>query len=185
MARFYVLLLLLAAPVAAVAQDLGRPVRSPILTVESDRLYSGSDFGRRVAREIEAEGAALAAENREIETELVEEEQMLSERRSEMSPEDFRALADAFDKKVVDIRRIQDAKARRLTQRSDGERVAFLQVARPVLEQLMRESAAAIILERSSVFLSADVTDITDLAIARINAAIGDGTAPIGAPDED
>ena len=33
------------------------------------------------------------------------------------------------------------------------------------------------ILERASVFLSANATDITDLAINRIDAAIGEGPA--------
>ncbi|MGD9866344.1 MAG: OmpH family outer membrane protein, partial [Pseudodonghicola sp.] len=50
-----------------------------------------------------------------------------------------------------------------------------LRAARPVLETLMRETGAGVILERNSVFLSANATDITDEAIARIDAAIGDG----------
>ena len=185
---FVLIVALLANSGVLSAQSPGRSinalVQSPILTVESDRLYSESKFGIRVSREIEEEGASLAAENRKIESELTTEEQELSERRAEMSPEAFRTLADAFDKKVVDIRRTQDSKGRRLTQRAEQERLSFLRSARPVLEQIMRESSAAIILERASVFLSADATDITDLAIRRIDATIGDGAAP-RAPESD
>ncbi|MDF1718469.1 MAG: OmpH family outer membrane protein [Antarcticimicrobium sp.] len=156
------------------AQQLGLP-QSAILTIETDRLFSQSAFGRRTANEIEADSAVLAAENRRIEAELMAEEQDLTTRRPEMEPEAFRTLADAFDEKVQSIRRTQESKTRALSQRADKARVEFLRAARPVLEALMREAGAGVILERSSVFLSANATDITDLAIMRIDAAIGDG----------
>lgn len=156
------------------AQQLGLP-NAAILTVEADRLFSDSAFGRRIAREIEAESAVLAAENRRIEAELSAEEKDLTARRPDMEPEAFRALADAFDQKVQSNRHTQDAKTRALNQRADSARVAFFHAARPVLETLMRESGAGVILERSNVFLSANAIDITDLAIARIDAAIGEG----------
>jgi len=173
--------LLSAAP--GQAQQLGLP-QTAILTVETDRLFADSAFGRRTANEIEAESAVLAAENRRKEAELTAEEKDLTERRSEMEPEAFRALADAFDEKVQTIRREQDAKARALNQKADKARTEFLRAARPVLEALMREAGAGVILERSSVFLSANATDITDLAIARIDAAIGDGGKGSGAPEQ-
>lgn len=164
-----------AAAIPGTAQQLGLP-ESPILTIESERLFAQSQFGQRITREIEAETAVLSAENRRIEAELTAEERDLTDRRADMAPEAFRTLADAFDAKVRDIRRTQDAKARDLTRRSEADRVAFLQVAAPVLQQLMRDAGASIILERSSVFLSADATDITDLAIGMIDDAIGDGS---------
>lgn len=165
----------LLAPIA-VAQQLGT-VQSPILTIEADRLFSGSQFGQRIAREREADTAVLSAENRRIEAELTDEERALTDRRAGMEPDAFRVLADAFDEKVQDIRRRQDAKARALTQTEERDRVAFLQAAAPVLEELMREAGAAVIIERGSVFLSLNATDITDLAIERIDAVIGDGAA--------
>lgn len=161
----------------APAQQLGL-VKSPILTIESDRLFAESDFGRRVARELETASGILATENRRIEAELTTEEQELTDRRPQMEPEAFRALADAFDEKVQQIRRTQDAKARKLNSQGESDRVTFLQGVRPVLESLMREAGAAVILERSSVFLSANATDVTDLAISRVNEVLGDGTRP-------
>lgn len=171
-------LLLAAAPTLS-AQQLGTPVvevpHSAILTLETDRLFAGSAFGKRVASEIEAESAVLSAENRKMEAELSAEEKQLTERRQTMEPVAFRALADAFDQKVQNIRRTQDAKARALSQKADKSRGSFLRAARPVLETLMVEAGASVILERSSVFLSANASDVTDEAIARIDAAIGDG----------
>ncbi|QBF31688.1 OmpH family outer membrane protein [Thalassococcus sp. S3] len=173
-AACFVLACLCAVPSAGQAQQLGT-IQSPILTVESERLFAESQFGQRVARQIEAESAVLAAENRRIESELTAEEKDLTERRPGMDAGAFRALADAFDEKVQTIRRTQDAKARVLSQRRDADRLEFLQAAAPVLEVLMREAGASVILERSSVFFSANASDITDEAIARIDQTIGDG----------
>jgi Skp family chaperone for outer membrane proteins len=178
----FVLVALMGVSVAP-AQQLGVP-DSLILTIESDRLFSDSEFGRRIAREVEAERAVLAAENRQIASELTAEERDLTDRRPTMEPLAFRTLADAFDKKVQQIRRERDSKARALAQRSDAGQAEFLNAARPILESLMRESGAGVILERSSVFLSANATDITDLAISRIDAAIGDGRAETTTPDQ-
>lgn len=172
--------LALAGPGAA--QQLG-VIQSPILTITSDRLFDDSAFGRRAEREIEEAGTALANENRRIEAELTAEERDLTERRPDMPPEEFRALADAFDDRVQAIRATQETKTRELNQKSEIERVAFFQAARPILVEIMRETGAAVILERSSVFLSANATDITDLAIDRIDAAIGDGTQASRIPD--
>ncbi|AVO39180.1 OmpH family outer membrane protein [Pukyongiella litopenaei] len=169
-----------AAPTAVPAQPLGMP-QVPILTIASERLFVDSAFGRRVAREIEADSALLAAENRQKEAELEAEEKDLTDRRASLEPDEFRKLADAFDAKVQEIRQTQDAKAVALAKRDDAARVEFFRAIRPVLVSLMRDSGASVVLERSSVFLSANATDITDLAISRIDAAIGDGTrAPSG-----
>lgn len=165
------------------AQQLGLP-QSSILTISAERLFSESAFGQRVGREIEASSAVLAAENRRIEAELTAEEKDLTQRRPTMEPDAFRALADAFDEKVQDIRRTQDAKAREIAKRRDAARVEFLQASRPVLEGLMREAGATVILERSSVFLSSNATDVTDLAIERIDAAIGEGGSAQGPAEQ-
>ncbi len=166
------------------AQQLGL-AQSPILTIESNRLFTESAFGRRVAREVEADSAVLSAENRRIEAELIEEERELTRRRPEMEADTFRVLADAFDVKVQSIRHDQDEKARALNQKQEASRVMFFNTARPILENLMREAGAAVILERSTVFLSANISDVTDLAIARIDGALGDGPETLpGAEDE-
>ncbi len=173
----------LAVPVSATAQQIGGvfdtgDVQSSILVVEFDRLFTQSAFGQRFTREAEAESANINAQNRAIEAELTEEERQLTEQRSQMEPAEFRALADAFDEKVQRLRDEQDAKARALGQRSDEERRRFLAIARPVIDRLMQESGATIVLDRRAVFLSADFIDITDQAIERIDRTIGDGAAP-------
>ena len=151
-------------------------VRSPILTIDSDRLYRDSAFGQRVLSDIEAQSAALADENRKIERQLEEEEAALTQQRAGMEADEVRALADAFDARVQAIRREREEKSRDVASQLETNRDRFLQVALPILQTIMRESGAAIVLEQRSVFISANAIDITDTAISRINSALGDGS---------
>lgn len=157
-------------------------VQSPVLVVELERLFSDSAFGKRVSAEIEAEGAAIAAENRRIEAELTAEEKEITEQRPTLGNEAFRKVADAFDEKVQTIRRQQDAKVRVFGQRGEEERRKFLVAAQPILQDLMREAGAAVMLDRRAVFLASQAVDVTDEAISRINNVLGDGATP---PDSD
>ena len=182
MCRWSTVLALITALVSAApvfAQQTGPGVRgsiiSPILTIDSERLFLESAFGKRVAAEIEAMGAELTAENRQIEADLEAEERELTEMRATMEPEVFRELADAFDAKVQQTRVAQSAKGRALNDLLDEEREVFLTAAAPVLEQLMRQSDAAVILERRSVFVSASAIEITDDAIALLDETLGSG----------
>ena len=165
-------LLIVAMPLGA--QQLGVP-QTDVLTISSERLFADSAFGQRVFREIEAESALLSDENERIVAELSTEERELTEKRAELSAEEFRPLAEAFDEKVQSHRDGQRAKLDALARRGEEARGQFFEMAQPVLIELLREFGAFVVIERSNVVLSSDVSDITDAAIARINAAIGDG----------
>jgi len=160
-------------------QNLGVP-SSLLLTIHSDRLFSESAYGKRVAREMEGRSAVLMAENRRIEAELRAEELDLAERRATTDPEAFRALAEAFDQKVQETRRTQEAKFLEITTAREEARREFRQTSIPILERIMTETGAAAILEQSTVLLSAEAIDVTDLAIARVDAILGEGTEPDG-----
>lgn len=168
------------SPVVAQVLDQGTVAlpRSVILTLESDRMFEESDYGIRIASEIEAEGIELAAENRKIEAELIAEESKLTELRATTDPAEFTKLAEAFDEKVQNLRQQQNAKARALGAKSEETRQTFLQAAQPILLQIMQQANAAIIIERRNTIISLDAVDITDVAVGRINETLGDGTEP-------
>jgi Skp family chaperone for outer membrane proteins len=156
---------------------------SPILVIDSERLFLSSDFGLRVVREIEARGNDLASENRQIEAELAAAEQELTNRRTSMTPEAFQPLADAFDTRVQETRQAQAAKSRALNAQLEREREAFLNAAGPVLQELMSAAGASVVLDRRTVFISTTDSDITAAAVARLNADLGQGTpTPPAAP---
>lgn len=165
------------------AQDLGVPAAGNVLVIDTNQLFAESAFGHRVKADIEARGRALAAENRRIEAELAAEEKALTEERPAMAPEAFRDKADAFDAKVKQTREEQEAKALELAEAGDAAQRRFLAVAQPVLETLMAERGAVVMLERRAVLLHAGAVDVTKAATRRIDAAIGDGSAILTPPE--
>jgi len=158
----------------AAAQD----VAAPLLTLDQDRFFLESDFGKAAIERERVAGAALEQENKRIEADLVAEEQALTEERKTLPAEEFTAKAEAFDQKVERIRAEQDAKSRQLTDARDKDRKAFLQAAVPVLGELLGQKKATAILDKNLVILSLSSVDVTDEAIAMVNSALTVAPAP-------
>ncbi|MBA3909232.1 MAG: outer membrane chaperone Skp [Rhodobacter sp.] len=190
--RFLVVAICLAGPALAQADattGAGTDATVPgpvILTLDQDRLFAESAFGKASLAREAAATRALEAENAEIEAELIAEEQDLTTRRQTLPSNEFAALAAAFDAKVEQIRDAQDAKARDLTRARDEDRKVFLRAVVPVLGELMSEKGAVAILDKSTVILSLTSIDLTSDAILRIDAVLSEGTtlpeAPQGTP---
>ncbi len=153
-----------------------QPPQAPaqVLLIDQDRLFSGSVFGQAVGGVIDRVGRDLSAQNREIEDVLTQEEQRLTGLRSSLSIEDFRLRAAEFDARVVEIRSEQDAKNRALGAYAEAARQRFLVIMGPILIDLMRRSGAEVLMDRRAVIFARDDIDITDEAIAAIDAALAD-----------
>ncbi|MDG3040144.1 OmpH family outer membrane protein [Roseicyclus marinus] len=162
-----------AAPLFA--QGEGGDPASAVLVLNQERLLSQSLYGQRIQREVEAAGAVLAAENRQIEAQLTEEELALTERRSLMTPEDFRPIAEEFDTRVNGIRAAQEAKGRALQQQAEAAQQAFFETVFPILVEILRNRGASVLMDNRALLLSADGIDITEEAIALIDARLGEG----------
>jgi len=161
-----------------------RVPRAPILTIDASRLLPETVVGQRLVRALEAEGAALERENRAIAQALRDEELALTEQRDSLEREEFLKLAEDFDARVQAARREQDAKQAALQARLDDQQQALMSEIRPILGQIMIEANAAMIMEIGTVMLSVRSIDITDIAIARINATLAEpDTDPSTDPD--
>lgn len=187
--RALILALMLAGGVpapGAQAQEADT-VQSEILVLDLERLFAGTKVGQRLTEQYQSERDALIASNRDLEAELRAEEQALTEARKTLTAEQFRAKADAFDEKVRSIRRENESKARDLERGRELAPLSLMRMAEPILVQVMRDTGGKIILDNRQVLLRADTIDITNLAIARVDAAIGDGSksAPKAAPQDD
>lgn len=159
-----------------------RVLTSPVLTLDQDALFAGSAFGKRVQQELERDRAALAQENRRIEAELVQEELALTEQRESTPADVFADFANAFDRKVQEVRETQDVKSIQLQQRLDRERQAFLGQAGRVIAELVRRRGGIVVIDRNVILLSFEGVDITEDAITAIDAAIGSGSSQKLAP---
>lgn len=167
-----------AAPVAA--QDATK--NSVVLTLDQDRFFTGSVFGKAAIQREQTEVDALAAENLKIEQALEAEEKDLTARRATLPAEEFAALATAFDTKVENIRAAQDAKSRDIGRKRDEDRQRFFQAAVPALGALLTELGAVAILDKGAIILSLSAIDVTDEAIARVDASLGNGSIPPASP---
>lgn len=165
---------LVGAGAPAAAQSLGTTPQ--ILTLDQDRLYTDSLFGKAMEARALAASRVLAAENRQIEADLAAEEADLTKKRATMPAASFQTLADAFDAKVEKLRADQAAKADALKAERDAGRKTFFQAAVPVLGDLMHDIGALAILNHDAVVLSFDSIDVTDRAIKALDEKLGDGS---------
>ncbi|MBI1172158.1 OmpH family outer membrane protein [bacterium] len=162
------------------AQAVANPPQ--IVTLDQDRLYLDSQYGKALEAQSLAANQALAAENRKIEADLAAEEADLTKKRPTMSAAAFQSLADAFDAKVEQRRREQAAKVDALKAQHDAGRKSFFQAVVPVLADLMRQMGAYAMLNRDAVVLSFDAIDVTDRAIKAVDDKVGDGSSLPGGP---
>lgn len=145
----------------------------PVASLNSDRLFSESLAGTAILNASREKSISLSEENRRIESELEQEEQDLTEKRKALPAAEFQVLADAFDAKVVNIRRTQNAKAAALSQELEAARREFSNRVRPILLQLMRERGIVFVLNEQAIALAVSSGDITDDALQRVDSEIG------------
>lgn len=162
----------LFAPPALTQPNLSAP-QSPVLVIETERLFVETDFGQASLRAIEDQARRLASESREIDAQLIQEESELTQARPSLTPEDFRARADAFDEKVLRLRRERDEASTQLGRAREEAETILRNAALPILAQIVLDRGAVVVLERRGVFIVDDAIDITDEAISRINAQLG------------
>ena len=168
--RAFFVWLILALPASA------QQTSPPVLIIDSERLFVETLYGQRLASELAERAAELQAENDRIVESLTLEERSLTIRRPDMDPAEFRAEAEAFDSKVQDVRRVRDAKNVDLQIATADARTQFEQRVQGIVANIMLERGAALVLEQRNVVLSVRAANITDDAIVRIDAELGDGT---------
>lgn len=169
---------ILAAAQSAVAQEpRSVPAVSRFLFLNQDRILTNSEAGKVLLAEEAAALDRLRAEAREIEQAFEAEERDLTEKRATMDPVEFRALADDFDTRVVQARRVQDERSASVASQFDQRRRQFYADVAPVLVALLERFEAVAIFDESSVLLADQTLNITDAVIAEIDGR-GLGAGP-------
>jgi len=167
--RWFAVWLMLALPAAA------QQAAPFALIIDSERLFFETQYGQRLSDDLAAMATDLQTENDQIVATLTEEERSLTVQRPTMSPEDFRAQAEAFDMKVQEVRRVRDAKNVELQVATAGARAEFEERIQSIVAGIMLERGATMIIEQRNVVLSVRAVNITEDAIARIDAELGNG----------
>lgn len=169
------ILLCLAAPPARAEQTASPPV--PVLTLDFERLFDNTLWGKRIVADMARDSAALNAENTRIADDLIAEEKSLTDRRSKLPPATFRTEADAFDERATGIRAAQKAKAQALTQSYEEARQAFLVASGPLIDEVLTRRHAVMVLDRRAIIRGLEAADITEELARLMDARLGSGPA--------
>lgn len=164
----------------SLGQSVERPVGADLVlrSVDEERLFRESQFGQRVQSDIDAASRALEEENARLLSELTAREEELTELRDSLPPDEFRAQADAFDQRAETIRQDQAQKLARFSQFEESERRQFFARSGVILQQVLEDEGAQILIAARAVIIGVPEMDITGAAIDAIDAEIGDGGAP-------
>jgi Skp family chaperone for outer membrane proteins len=166
-------LLFLSLPNTSLAQTF--PVfedNAAIGIVDQDALFTASIVGKTILSNFELAGKQLTAENFAIQEGLEEDERALTDARNTLDKEEFQKLATAFDKRVKRIRSEQATKERDLSLQLSRERAKFYETITPILLSFLEERGIGVLLNKDTVVLAIQGSDITQAAIQRINEVL-------------
>ena len=178
---------LLSAVLAFAAPVHGQEAAAPssVLTVDLEKIARESDYGQRVNGLYQAEILTLQSQAKQVEAELIAEEQDLVAQRDIVSPEEFKELSKAFDRKVVAIREDQNSKQSELQAKQREDQRNLLRLIAPILYEIVSARGASVLIDRRNIVLDLSSVDITDEAIAKMNETLGDGSTPTEAMQDD
>ena len=139
-----------------------------------EALFSKTEWGKNILKNVEDKVTELAAENRLIESELELEELNLTKVRKNTSKIEFDILALKFDGKVKKIRNEQSIKQRQINIYLNENKKLFFEKITPILLSYIDELGIEVILNKDTVALASLGSDITKSAINRINNKLKD-----------
>jgi len=147
---------------------------SAIAVLDQESLFSETEWGKNILKNIENKVTKLAAENRFIERELEGEELNLTKVRKITAKIEFDILAIEFDNKVKKIRYEQSLKQREINNYLNENRKLFFEKITPILLNYIDELGIEVLLNKDTVALASLGSDITQSAINRINEKLND-----------
>jgi len=168
--RIGAILSVLFAPMAN-GQDFPVFQAANILIVSQEDLFANSALGKDILQLEQNDRDILIEEGRRIGAAFVAEEQQLTALRDTLPVAEFQVLADAFDKKVVAARALQETSDANLIANIEARRRNFYGVITPILAQVMQRYNATVIIDRRSALLFDRNLDITREAIEFLDKA--------------
>ena len=153
-----------------------------ILMIDMRRVMALSKVGQDIQRQVEAfklqaakdlnsEGAALKGE----ETQLQQQAAILAPDVKARKIRDFQARATAFQRKIQQRGGLIQGGVMKAQQQIE-------QALGPVLQGIMKERGATILLDRSSILLAPNSIDVTQLVIQRLDMKLPAAKVELTAP---
>lgn len=154
-----------------------------ILVMNEQRILRESAVGIHIAGEIERIGGEIQAELEPLGAQIAQENEALTAETSALSEEAIRQRPDLItrlqtlqqDAQIFEVRRRQAAQELAATERAAMQPV--LAALQNVLQEIVEERGAVLLIDRANVVFAAETIDITPTAIARMNEVIA--TTPV------
>ncbi len=176
LARITALLFALFGPTMASAQQF--PVfqeQLPVASINRDKLFAESAYGRALRAKMAIRQKQLVAENDRLLADLEREERELTELRKQTTPIDFAPLAEAFDVKANRIRQQQNEKLLALNKQLETARFTFFRSTEIVIRKLMFERGIIYVLNEQAILMSTGEGNITGEVMKRLDALFDSG----------
>ena len=140
-----------------------------VIYVDSNALYTESKAGQAVASQIGALKKSMEDDLGKKAEKLQLEQKQLEGQQSMLSQEAWQAKVKDAQEKQMSLQREADDKQRQLQLAIQSARSKIWQAAGPVLDDLLREKQASIVLERMVVLRGTTDIDVTAMAVERLN----------------
>lgn len=144
---------------------------TPVLVVDLDRALRESAAAVAQRAQEAVERRALREKLDGMKRALEAEEAEMVVLRDTLPKEAFDKRVTDFDQRVRAARRVAQEEAAALQARIAAAQTALRQAAQPLMEALMRERGAVLVIDRNTALAVAPEFDATDALIARLDAA--------------
>ena len=152
--------------------------QTTILVVDQSRVLRDSDAGKHVARQIQSIGTAMEAELKAQVTPLGNERDRLVAELKGLSMDALKTRPD-LQQRAQDLQvkgqksQVEAAYKQRELQVTEQKAIMKInEKLESILEALVKERGADVILDRSLVIYSGKTSDVTDTVISRLNAQL-------------
>ncbi len=148
-----------------------------IIVVDQTRVLRESQAGKDIASKIKTIEGQMQRELEPTANSLETMGKSLEAKTANMTPEAMRAdesvksEARNFRTKLADLSKEREKRATELAMTERKASIAFSQALGPVLQQVMQEEQADIMMSASDVMIAGGSTDVTDKVIEKLNAS--------------
>jgi len=162
---------------AAVAAPVAAAQGTTIIVIDQNRIMRDSAAGKDIQTKVAGIGAAMETALQPTATSLNTEGQAIEAKTAGMTPDAMRADAALKAEVTAYARRAQEFNIQRQVASQElqlTERKAwsdFFTALRPVLQEVVAERGAQVMLDRTQTTYSDPSVDVTELVISKMNAA--------------
>ena len=140
--------------------------------IDLNKILSEADAAIAAAEQIEEIAIEIENEIRLSDEEIIKEQNLLIESQAIMAPEAFEAKKNDYESKVQKYNNERQTKLMKIDELIAVSRNDILVAIKPILEEITNEKGITIILEKTSIMLSAEKMDITNEVLKKLNKSL-------------